>query len=386
MSLVKLNVGDCVIVEANQIQTLIGELRKQRYQVIGPTIRDGAIVYDEIDASNDLPIGWADEQDGGHYRLDRRKDDKYFGFTAPAQSLKKYFLPANTTLWKARRNATGFRLDPESAPSRKRAFLGVRACDLSAALIQDRVFLKGAYVDPVYKANRENAFIVAINCTEAGGTCFCASMGTGPRAPSGYDLALTELLDERRHEFQIDVGTEAGANIVAHLRYREVTEVDRKTALEAVWKTETRMGRMLDTEGIKDILYRNAENPRWSEIATRCLSCTNCTMVCPTCFCTTFEDVTDLSGEFAERQRRWDSCFTLDFSYIHGGSVRFSTAARYRHWMTHKLATWYDQFGTTGCVGCGRCIAWCPAAIDITEEARAIRESELVLKEQMNGA
>jgi ferredoxin len=98
-------------------------------------------------------------------------------------------------------------------------------------------------------------------------------------------------------------------------------------------------------------------------------------MVCPTCFCTTPEDITDVTGEHAERWERWASCFELDFSYLHGGSVRQSGVGRYRHWITHKLSTWYDQFGHSGCVGCGRCIAWCPVGIDITEEAARLAGS-----------
>jgi ferredoxin len=129
----------------------------------------------------------------------------------------------------------------------------------------------------------------------------------------------------------------------------------------------------METRGIHDLLYQNFEHPRWDEIAARCLSCGNCTMVCPTCFCTNVEDVSDVTGHRAERWRRWDSCFTMSFSYIHGGSVRTSAKARFRQWMTHKLASWIDQFGTTGCVGCGRCIAWCPVGIDLTEEAQALR-------------
>ncbi len=135
------------------------------------------------------------------------------------------------------------------------------------------------------------------------------------------------------------------------------------------------MGRSMDTSGIKELLYRNLDHPCWENVASRCLTCANCTMVCPTCFCAAVEDTTDLTGERAERWRRWDSCFTMDFSYIAGGSVRSSPKARYRQWMTHKLASWIDQFGTSGCVGCGRCITWCPVGIDITEEVRAIRET-----------
>jgi Fe-S oxidoreductase len=99
-------------------------------------------------------------------------------------------------------------------------------------------------------------------------------------------------------------------------------------------------------------------------------------MVCPTCFCATVEDATDLTGSATERRRVWDSCFSQEFSYIHGGSVRTSAGARYRQWITHKLATWHEQFGVSGCVGCGRCITWCPVGIDITAEARAVRQGD----------
>jgi sulfhydrogenase subunit beta (sulfur reductase) len=99
-------------------------------------------------------------------------------------------------------------------------------------------------------------------------------------------------------------------------------------------------------------------------------------MVCPTCFCTSVEDSTDVDGDGVVRVQRWDSCFTVDYSYIHGGSVRSSDRSRYRQWMTHKLSTWFDQFGSSGCVGCGRCITWCPVGIDITEEVAAIRATE----------
>ncbi|MBI3994646.1 MAG: 4Fe-4S dicluster domain-containing protein, partial [Nitrospirae bacterium] len=211
---------------------------------------------------------------------------------------------------------------------------------------------------------------------QAGGTCFCVSMKTGPRATAGFDLALTEVLESGRHTFTVEAGTERGAEVLRDLPHTEATEKDRAAVERIVAATASQMGRTLDTTDIKNLLYQNLEHPRWDEVATRCLSCANCTMVCPTCFCSTVEDVTDLTGEHAERWRKWDSCFTSDFSYVHGGTVRPSVKSRYRQWMTHKLATWIDQFGTSGCVGCGRCITWCPVAIDITEEVRAIRETK----------
>jgi ferredoxin len=201
-------------------------------------------------------------------------------------------------------------------------------------------------------------------------------MNTGPQVTFGFDLALTEVIESERHYFVVEVGTERGEEVLHEVPHRQASEEEKAAAARVVAQTAAQMGRTMDTSDIKDLLYRNYEHPRWDEVANRCLTCGNCTMVCPTCFCTTVEDTTDLTGDHAERWRVWDSCFTLDFSYIHGGSVRASGKSRYRQWLTHKLATWIDQFGTSGCVGCGRCITWCPVAIDITEEVRAIRVSE----------
>jgi ferredoxin len=200
-------------------------------------------------------------------------------------------------------------------------------------------------------------------------------MNTGPRAASGFDLAVTEILQNQRHCFLVEVGTERGAEILSEIPRQQAGEAEKQTAERIVAETARQMGRALDTAGIKELLYRSYDHPRWDNVAERCLTCANCTMVCPTCFCSTVEDVTDLTGAHAERWRKWDSCFTMDFSHLHGGSVRATPKSRYRQWMTHKLASWIDQFGASGCVGCGRCITWCPVGIDITEEVRAIRET-----------
>ncbi len=278
---------------------------------------------------------------------------------------------------RARRGEDGaIEIEEREQPPRY-AFIGVRSCDLHAIAIQDRVFIGDRHVDEDYEARRRDAFIVAVNCAKAGGTCFCVSMGTGPKASSGFDLAFTEFLDDAGHRFLVEVGSARGAEVLAELEHRSAQEADERLAEEELERTAASMGRTLDTDGIKELLYANAEHPRWDEVAERCLTCGNCTLACPTCFCSTVEDVTDLTGSEAERTRQWDSCFTFDHSYIHGGSVHASGRSRYRQWMTHKLASWIDQFGSSGCVGCGRCITWCPVAIDITEEAGAIRATDL---------
>ncbi len=367
------------VLERADFDALLGALARRGYTVVGPTVRDGAIVYDEIAASADLPVGWTDEQDGGHYRLRRRDDDALFGYAVGPHSWKSYQLPPEVRLWRARRDADGglSELKEASREVPRYAFLGARSCELHAMGILDRVLLRGAHPDPVDQARREDVFVIAVQCGHAGGTCFCVSMGTGPAADSGFDLALTEVLEHDRHYFVVDVGSERGAEVLDDLPHADADADERGAAQAAHARAAAQMGRELDVTDIKGLLYGNYEHARWDEVADRCLTCGNCTMVCPTCFCTAVEDVTDLDGEHVERHQRWDSCFTVDYSRIHGGAVRGSARSRYRQWMTHKLASWIDQFGTSGCVGCGRCITWCPVGIDITEEARAIRESDM---------
>ena len=361
------------VLQRHDFQHLLNALVSRGYRIVGPTVRDGAIVYDEIHSASDLPEGWTDKQDGGTYRLDKRDDAALFGYTVGPHSWKKFLFPPRTRLWQADRQPQGFVLRPEPLDAAPYAFLGVRSCELHAIAIQDKVFMD---TDPLYRAHRERAFLIAVNCGQAGGTCFCVSMNTGPRAESGFDLALTEILEDGRHAFTVEAGSERGREVLQMLPTEEAGAADLEASARCTERAVQQMGRSMDVKGVPELLARNLEHPRWDEVASRCLACANCTMACPTCFCSTVEDTTDLTGDHAERWRSWDSCFTVDFSHVHGGSVRTSTKARYRQWLTHKLSTWHDQFGTSGCVGCGRCITWCPVAIDLTQEVAAIRDSE----------
>jgi ferredoxin len=359
------------VITRDGLAALIAALQDDGFRVLGPTVRDDAIVYDDVSTIDDLPAGWTDEQDGGRYRLKRRDDQALFGYAVGPHAWKRFLHAPFLRLWRAERVDGGVKVTTDPPPDERLAFLAVRSCELHAIAIQDRVFLEGPYVDPHYQARRQGAFIVAVNCGQAGGTCFCTSMNTGPKATAGYDLALTELLGEA-HEFLAEPGTDRGASLLAQLPHRPAEPQDTGLAEAIVAKTAASMGREMRSDDVHDLLLANLEHKRWDDVAARCLSCGNCTQVCPTCFCTSVADTNDLAGA-TERTRRWDSCFSVEFSYIHGGSVRASPQSRYRQWMTHKLANWVDQFGTSGCVGCGRCITWCPVGIDITEEVRAIR-------------
>jgi ferredoxin len=362
------------VLTALGLQALFDSLRHRGYRIVGPKVRDGAIVYDDLDGVADLPQGWTDEQAPGRYRLARRDDAALFGYAVGPHSWKAFLHPSVQRLWTARREGDAVTVTPEPTSAERFAFIGVRACELKAIEIQDRVFVGGAHIDPHYRARREGAFIVAVNCAEAAGTCFCVSMGSGPKVEAGYDLALTEIT-EGEHRFVVEAGSEAGRQVLAELQAHAAMDGDLDAAEAVVQRTAASMGRQMRSDDLRELLAANLEHPRWDDVADRCLTCGNCTMVCPTCFCTSVEDSSDLTGAESSRTRRWDSCFTMDFTHVPGGSVRASARSRYRQWMTHKLSSWIDQFGTSGCVGCGRCLTWCPVGIDITEEVRAIRES-----------
>lgn len=349
---------------------LFALLQAEGYTVVGPRLDQQAIVLGELRSIDDLPRGWTEEQAPGRYRLREGTPGRYFGFTAGPQSWKQFLFPPCETLLVSKQDTNGRWAMQEPAPTvTKYALLGVRACDLAAIRIQDRVFLEGSYVDPYYQARRTRALVIAVNCTGASATCFCTSMGTGPQCQAGFDLALTEL----EPGFLIAAGSPMGQTLLDQLptRAASTAEVDRGGTLQQ--RAVDQISRRFDTADVHDLLLGNLEHPQWQDVAARCLSCANCTLVCPTCFCNSVQEVSELTGDHVERRRKWDSCFNLDFSYMNGGIVRDQIRSRYRQWLTHKLATWIDQFGVSGCVGCGRCITWCPVGIDLIAEVEAIR-------------
>jgi len=351
-------------IDRNGLQQLLEHLAALGHDIVGPRIDQGAIVYDSIHHVDELPRGWTDDSQPGVYRIHPRNDNEHFGFNVGPHSWKKYLFPPLTEVMRSRRTPDGWSMESPEPENRRYAFLGVRACELAAIAVQDRVFLNGQVQDPLYQLRRSQLFIIAVHCTQAAATCFCTSMGTGPECSSGFDLALTEIEDG----FLMQVGSEAGRKAVDAIAKRIAVPEESQSGVQRRQRAADQITRRLDTEGIRDRLLDRLDHPHWDDVASRCLSCANCTLVCPTCFCHSVDEVHHLTDDEIVRNRRWDSCFNVDFSHVAGGSVRDTTRARYRQWLTHKLATWIDQFGTSGCVGCGRCIAWCPVGIDLTQE------------------
>ena len=348
---------------------LLAVLTQAGYRCVGPQVRDGAIVYDNLRDVQDLPRGVHDRQAPGAYRIETSASPRCFAWATGPQALKPLLFAPQETLWRAERDAQGGLRFVETAPATEAlAVIGVRACDLAALRLHDQHFLAGTHPDPAYRARRASLLLVAVHCTHPADTCFCASTGDGPRATQGFDLVMSE----RDDGYLVEAGSDAGQRILAALELAPASVAEQHAALAESEDAARRQTRRLPSRNLRDTLFARLEHPRWQDVAARCLSCGNCTSVCPTCFCHREQDEPALDGQSSVHTRAWDSCFSQGHSYIHGLTIRADTRVRYRQWLTHKLAGWHDQYGRSGCVGCGRCISWCPVGIDITEEVFAL--------------
>lgn len=360
---------------------LVRHLQKAGYQVIAPKVLDGAILLGEVQSPDEIARGRKDEQERGSYRLEETHPDLRFDHAVGMNNPRRFFFPPQQRLYEFHVEDSQFILDAGPPQVPRMAFLGLRPCDLAAMKVLDTALgcrdagPPRCTTEETYNEARRNAVVVAINCTRPSKTCFCASIGTGPAATDGFDLALTEL----RSGYLVECGSETGARILGAIPVREPAPAELELAELKLQNAREHMGRRLTAT--RAGLDAAIESPHWDDVAERCFSCGNCTLVCPTCFCSTVSDSTDIETGRITRTRTWESCFNHQFTYTTAGPVRNTVRGRYRHWMRHKLACWVDQFGCGGCVGCGRCITWCPAGIDFTAEAGLLQGPELFSKE-----
>jgi len=362
-------IGSTITIEKEAFTLLLFRLKEEGYLTIGPRVKNESLVYEPIDNLEDLPQGYSTEQKPGHFRLIRDRHLRYFDIIPGALSWKQFLFPPCIELFAMHKNGRGWETVVPQKETPKYAFIGVRACELAAIQIQDDIFMRMDFTDPIYRSRRQRTFIVSVNCTQPAETCFCTSMGTGPRVKEDFDLNLTELDDV----FVLNVGSELARRLLTGIPFEDASGYVLTNVEHKLNHAEQQIRRKLDTTVLPELILEHLDHPYWNEIGKRCLSCANCTQVCPTCFCWDTMDDMSLDGKTTKRTRVWDSCFNPGYSYQAGGNTRPTIYSRYRQWLSHKLGTWKQQYGMLGCVGCGRCITWCPAEIDITEEISALR-------------
>ena len=350
------------------VEQLFAGLENAGFQCIGPQLVDGAIAYRALDAVSQLPQGIRIEQQPGSYRAEQAADQRYFAWTNGPQALKPLVFPPQESLWQVVRDADGrLGFSSPSNHTTPQAVLGVRPCDLAALQLNDEHFLS-AEPDPGYQARRSSLFLVVVNCSHPSSSCFCTATGDGPSLESGGDL----VMDETDSGFVLGASSPRGSQLLEQLALAPATAEQLEQVAQQRSEAASCQSRTLPTGDLHRILSERWEHPHWQNVADRCLACGNCTAVCPTCFCHTEFDVGGLDTQSSEHVREWDSCFGEAHSYIHGTVVRSGIRQRYRQWLGHKFGNWFEQYGRSGCVGCGRCITWCPVGIEVTAELAAL--------------
>ena len=352
--------------------TLLSELRLRGIHCVGPQVENDCIVYKSLDQVPALPTGIEIEQAAGRYTIHYTGTPRSFAWANGPQALKPILFAPRETLWSCQKDLQGsLEFLHSQADVHPTAVIGVRACDLAALALLDQHFLYGKHPDPWYRSRRQALLIIAVNCTHPSATCFCHSTGDGPEVRGPYDV----LLDELEDGYIVRSGSTVGNELINSLPLQAVTREQKKLVEAQNTQAIKQQTRSLPSKNLYQSLFERLNHPHWQTVADRCLSCGNCTSVCPTCFCYHEIDEPTLDGSESKHVREWDSCFTQGHSYIHGYTVRTDTRLRYRQWLTHKLGSWHEQYGRSGCVGCGRCITWCPVGIDLTEEIPAILDS-----------
>lgn len=269
---------------------------------------------------------------------------------------KKFFYPQEEVLfqWK-----DGEFKETVVEPSFQVIF-GVHPCDLAGLGIMDTIY-SAEPQDSHYMRRRQESLIIGLSCMPDK-HCFCQSMGTSS-PEQGYDLFLTDIDDA----FFIDARTTAGMNVVKSLSgLLQKSQDEHKSQYKDFWNRRSEaFTNGFAPDNLRTVMEMEWDNKVWKDMGERCLSCGNCTPVCPTCYCFDLVDIAHLNGQEGERKRQWDSCQFVGFASVAGDfNFRPTPVDRLKFWYRHKLHGFDDPYGFKTCVGCGRCTESCPAGID----------------------
>jgi ferredoxin len=343
--------------DVEDLKRLFEKLASDGYEIVGPKIVDGVIRLVHLKSFDEIATNVSDIQEPGSYKL---VEGSFFrhGLDAP----KRYLYPPSLRLYRIDKD---LKVHIETPGDRKIAFFGIKPCDSAAIAVQEKVFEQNG--ESYFLTLRKNSIIIVENCIEPGNTCFCATMGTGPKAVKGFDISYTKI----DGSIVFEAGSEKGLRYLEELNLELAdSELSRKY-LKVLDESAAKARADFTTDDLPEQLELGMESPIFKEIAEKCLGCANCNLVCPTCFCFDVYDVPNLDGS-ADRIRVWDGCLTYKYALVSGGNFRPDLWARYRHWLLHKFSFWVKQFETFGCVGCGRCITWCPVGIDVRESVSQV--------------
>jgi ferredoxin len=289
-------------------------------------------------------------------------------------TLKNQFFPDSQTLYEWEDDGT--KVDVRAAESdweRPRAFVGVHPCDIGALERLDRVLLQDKYVDGDYRGRRNSSVIIGLTCNECGDSCFCNTSGSGPDSKSGFDLLLTDIGES----YYVRSGSEVGEEMLAWEGFEEVTKEAEAERARRIAEVEAALPVALDCQSIAVKIRGSDMAEVLQSLASRCFTCGACNMVCPTCHCFTFVDRMNSEKTRGSRSLIWDACHYAKFGTMAGNvNPRPEEASRFRHRIFDKFCYDYDRYGEIFCVGCGRCLEFCPGHINIREAAEAIQGAQ----------
>ncbi|MBS7611619.1 4Fe-4S dicluster domain-containing protein [Candidatus Bathyarchaeota archaeon] len=333
------------VAELNDLQRLLDEFTKHGYTVYGPIVKGKSWVFSKVSSIRELDLN----------------------YTRTILPPKKLLHPVKNRIFDFKLN-DGFEVF-ESCNVKNIVIFGIHPCDLRAIEKLDEFFSQHPE-DVCYEARRKRTLIVGLTCNAVDEKCFCNSLGTGPEASTGFDILITQISDGF---FLVEVGSSKGLDILKTLDLAEAKPEHFEAKRKHIEHLKSSFTKTADFEGLATLAKDKLDHKIWVETAERCLSCGNCSMVCPVCYCFDLYDSLDLTLKEGVRIMELDSCQLLEYAEVAlGGNFRKERSQRLRHWLLCKFGA-AGGSTYTSCIGCGRCIVYCPANIDLTEIAHVLK-------------
>jgi ferredoxin len=288
-------------------------------------------------------------------------DEPFFAYLNSKNAPKNIFFPHTETMMKYTRTPQGMVFSSEVNEAGQSVLFGVRPCDAHSFVVLDKLFDQEKYKDQYYIAKRQNTTVITLACVKPPyATCFCTSVDGEPVSSEGADILLTDIGDE----YLVELVTEKGAKLAGYFGDTKADAPAEAKKAELAAKAKEAIKSKVPAHEVKPILDKNFDHPFWDTIHAKCLACGTCTYLCPTCHCFDISD--EVVGSDGIRLRSWDSCmFPLFTKETSGHNPRPSQKERWRQRTMHKFKYYIDMFNTIGCVGCGRCVMYCPVNLDI---------------------